>query len=166
MHYDPVKDIFANIIRKIPLLRILFYKLLDIMFLRSWYVRRELRNLRKILGEKEISIYDAGTGYGQYSYFMARKLQPNNIYAVDVKEKWINDCREFFQNRNHANIKFGIEDLTEIAHVNKFDLIVSVDVMEHIVDDVKVFKNFYEALKAWRFFVNQHTFNLWRQRCA
>ena len=147
MHYDPVKDIFANIIRKIPLLRILFYKLLDIMFLRSWYVRRELRKLRKVLGEKEVSIYDAGTGYGQYSYFMSRKLQPNNIYAVDVKEKWINDCREFFQSRNFSNIKFGIEDLTEIDHDNKFDLIVSVDVMEHIVDDVKVFRNFYKALK-------------------
>lgn len=147
MYYDPIKDIFANLIRKFPTLRILFYKLLDIMFLRSWYVRRELRNLRKVLGEKEISIYDAGTGYGQYSYFMARKLQPNNIYAIDVKEKWISDCKNFFQNKNYSNVNFGIEDLTEINHENKFDLIVSVDVMEHIVDDVKVFQNFYRALK-------------------
>lgn len=147
MYYDPIKDIFANLIRKFPTLRILFYNLLDIMFLRSWYVRRELRNLRKVLGEKEISIYDAGTGYGQYSYFMARKLQPNNIYAIDVKEKWINDCKIFFQNRKYSSVNFGIEDLTEINHENKFDLIVSVDVMEHIVDDVKVFQNFYRALK-------------------
>ncbi len=147
MYYDPIKDIFADLIRKFPTLRILFYKLLDIMFLRSWYVRRELRNLRKALGEKEISIYDAGTGYGQYSYFMVRKLQPNSIYAIDVKEKWISDCKEFFQKRNYNNIKFGIEDLTEISHESKFDLIVSVDVMEHIVDDIKVFQNFYRALK-------------------
>ncbi len=147
MYYDPIKDIFANLIRKYPVLRILFYKLLDTMFLRSWYVRRELKSLRKGLGEKEISIYDAGTGYGQYSYFMARKLQPNNIYAIDVKEKWINDCKEFFPRRNFSKVKFGIEDLTEISHENKFDLIVSVDVMEHIVDDVKVFQNFYKALK-------------------
>ncbi len=147
MYYDPIKDIFANLIRKIPVLRVLFYKLLDVMFLRSWYVRRELRNLRKILGDKKISIYDAGTGYGQYSYFMANKLKPNEIYAIDVKEKWIKDCSEFFKAKKFSNVSFGIEDLTEVDHENKFDLIVSVDVMEHIVDDVKVFQNFYKALK-------------------
>ena len=147
MFYDPIKDIFANLIRKFPALRILFYKLLDIMFLRSWYVRRELRKLREVLGDKEISIYDAGTGYGQYSYFMVKKLQPNNIYAIDVKEKWINDCKDFFQKKNYSKVKFGIEDLTDINHENMFDLIVSVDVMEHIEDDIKVFQNFYKALK-------------------
>lgn len=147
MHYDPIKDVFASLIRKFPILRILFYKMLDAMFLRSWYVRRELRALRKSLGGKEISIYDAGTGFAQYSYFMARKLKPNNIYSVDVKEEWIKDCGLFFKQRGFNNVKFGIEDLTAVNHQDKFDLIVCVDVMEHIVEDVQVFKNFYKALK-------------------
>lgn len=147
MYYDPIKDVFAAVIRKYPVLRSLFYKMLDVMFLRSWYVRRELRNLRRILGDKEISIYDAGTGYAQYSYFMAKKLKPNNIYAIDVKDKWIKDSRTFFEQKGFKNVGFGIEDLTQIDHENKFDLIVSVDVMEHIEDDVKVFGNFYKALR-------------------
>jgi 2-polyprenyl-3-methyl-5-hydroxy-6-metoxy-1,4-benzoquinol methylase len=147
MYYDPIKDIFAKLIKRFSSFRIFFYKILDIMFLRSWYVRRELKNLRRILGEDEISIFDAGTGYGQYSYFMAKNLRPNNIFAIDVKEQWIKDCREFFKERKISNVKFGIEDLTEITHENKFDLIVSVDVMEHIPDDKKVFQNFYNALK-------------------
>ena len=96
MYYDPVKNIFADIIKKFPFLRIVFYKILNLMFLRSWYVRRELKKLRKILGVKEISIYDAGTGYGQYAWFMANKLKPNTIYAIDVKEEWVSDCRQFF----------------------------------------------------------------------
>jgi 2-polyprenyl-3-methyl-5-hydroxy-6-metoxy-1,4-benzoquinol methylase len=147
MHYDPIKDVFASLIRKFPILRILFYKMLDIMFLRAWYVRRELKALRKSFGTREISIYDAGTGYAQYSYFMARKLKPNNIYSVDVKKEWIEDCKIFFNQQKISSVKFGIEDLTQISHSNKFDLIVSVDVMEHIVEDVKVFENFYKALK-------------------
>jgi len=40
-----------------------------------------------------------------------------------------------------------MEDLTGINHQNKFDLIVSVDVMEHIQNDIAVFINFYNALK-------------------
>ncbi len=147
MYYDPIKDIFASVIRKLPFLRVLFYKTLDIMFLRSWYVRRELKNLRAILGNETISILDAGTGYGQYSYFMAKKIKPNNIRAVDVKEKWINDCMDFFQKSGFKNLTFGVEDLTEINYSEQFDIIVCVDVMEHIVDDVKVFQNFYRALK-------------------
>lgn len=147
MYYDPIKNIFAGIIKKNLVFRTIFYKILDLMFLRSWYVRRELKNLRKQLGNKKISIYDAGTGYGQYSYFMAKKLLPNKIYAVDIKEEWIKDCKDFFNKKNFSNVNFGIEDLTEIKHQNEFDLIVSVDVMEHIEDDVKVFQNFYNALK-------------------
>jgi 2-polyprenyl-3-methyl-5-hydroxy-6-metoxy-1,4-benzoquinol methylase len=147
MLYDPIKNVFASAIKKFPFLTVLFYKTLDVMFLRSWYVRRELKNLRKVFGGKEISIYDAGTGYGQYSYFMAKKIQPNSIYAVDVKEDWINSCKIFFSQKNIKNVSFAIEDLTQINHTERFDLILSVDVMEHIEDDVKVFKNFYKALK-------------------
>jgi len=147
MHYDPVKNIFAAIIKKLPFLRIIFYKILDLMFLRSWYVRRELRKLRKGFGNRKILIYDAGSGYGQYSYFMSKQMQPCEIYSVDVKEDWINDCIDFFKNQEIENVTFGIEDLTVINHTNKFDLIVCVDVMEHIEDDRKVFENFYKALK-------------------
>jgi SAM-dependent methyltransferase len=147
MYYDPIKNIFADTIRKFPSLRILFYKTLDLMFLRSWYVRRELRELRKKSGNTNIDIYDAGSGFGQYTYFMAKKLQPCNILSVDVKEEWINVCRNFFNRKKIKNVSFSVEDLTSINHQNQFDIIVCVDVMEHIADDKKVFGNFYSALK-------------------
>ncbi|MGE5457186.1 MAG: class I SAM-dependent methyltransferase, partial [Methanococcaceae archaeon] len=101
-----------------------------------------------LFDKKEISIYDAGTGFGQYSYYMARNLTPNKIFAVDVKNEWIDDCRNFFSDRKLNNVSFAVEDLTQIQHTDRFDLILSVDVMEHIVEDVKVFENFYRALKS------------------
>lgn len=148
MHYDPVKNIFARIIKKYLFLRIIFYKILDLMFLRSWYVRRELKKIRNTFGEKKMNIFDAGSGYGQYTYFMSKKLQPCEIYSVDVKTDWINDCREFFSSQKISNVNFEVEDLTNIKHTDRFDLIVCVDVMEHITDDVKVFDNYYKALKS------------------
>jgi 2-polyprenyl-3-methyl-5-hydroxy-6-metoxy-1,4-benzoquinol methylase len=147
MHYDPVKNIFASLIKKYSFLRIAFYKLVDLFFLRSWYVRRELLILRRIFGDKTIEVYDAGTGFGQYSYFMFRKLIPANILSVDVKEEWIEDAKVFFSQIHMQNAKFQTEDLLNINHENKFDLILCVDVMEHIQDDIKVFSNFYRALK-------------------
>jgi SAM-dependent methyltransferase len=147
MYYDPIKNIFAKIIKKFPLMRLIFYKVLDIMFLRSWYVRRELNKLRKKFGEKEINIYDAGSGYGQYTYFMSKNLSPCKIHSVDIKEDWVNDCKEYFESSGIKNVSFGVEDLTKISYKENFDLIVCVDVMEHIADDVTVFSNYYRALK-------------------
>jgi len=147
MNYDPIKDIFASAIKTNGILRILFYKILDIIFLRSWYVRRELKKIRGLTKEKKIIIYDAGSGFGQYTFFMSKKLTPCNIFAGDVKEDWINECKNFFESKKIDNVRFGVEDLTKIEHTEKFDMILSVDVMEHIEDDKLVFKNFYNALK-------------------
>ena len=147
MYYDPIKNIFANTIRKYPSLRILFYKVLDLMFLRSWFVRRELRSIRNKFGEKKIDIYDAGSGFGQYSYYMSVKLNPCKILSVDVKEDWIDDCKTFFAQKKVNIVSFAVEDLTSISHKDRFDLIVCVDVMEHIQEDVTVFSNFFKSLK-------------------
>lgn len=147
MHYDPIKDIFAAVIKKFPSTRILFYKTLDLMFLRSWFVRRELKELRMNFRDKKIKILDAGAGYGQYTYFMNKHLQPNEILAVDVKEKWINDLKDFYEAKKIGSVSFAVEDLTKINYEKQFDLILCVDVMEHIEDDCKVFENFFRALK-------------------
>ena len=117
------------------------------MFLRSWYVRRELKELRRKFGNSKIDIYDAGSGFGQYTYFMTNKLTTCDILAVDVKIDWIDDCKDFFSKKNIKNVSFAIENLTKINHQNKFDLIVCIDVMEHITEDKKVFSNFYNSLK-------------------
>jgi SAM-dependent methyltransferase len=147
MHYDPIKNIFAGVIKKIPALRILFYKTLDVMFLRSWYVRRELRELRKNFGSGTINIFDAGSGYAQYTYFMSKHLAPCSIYSADIKKEWIDDTRQFFESRGIKNVTFGIDDLTRINYESEFDIIICVDVMEHIEEDVKVFQNYFRALK-------------------
>ena len=147
MYYDPIKNVFASVIKKAPYLRVLFYKTIDLMFLRSWYVRRELRIIRKEFGSRSIEIYDAGTGYAQYSYFMAKHLNPCNVLAVDVKREWIEDASIFFNQQNIKHVKFAVEDLTRINYKSRFDLIICVDVMEHIEDDVLVFSNYFNALK-------------------
>jgi 2-polyprenyl-3-methyl-5-hydroxy-6-metoxy-1,4-benzoquinol methylase len=146
MKYDPIKKIFGDIVRDSVLLRKSFYKLLGLMFLREWYVKRELRAL--LQGRKDaLRIFDAGCGFGQYSYYCATRFPSSSIYAVDVKSEQIEDCTRFFRNAGITNARFAVEDLTEAHHDNEFDLAVSVDVMEHIPDDVGVFRNLHRSLR-------------------
>ncbi len=146
MHYDPIKKIFGDAARGSTVFRRIFYLLLDLMFLRAWYVKRALRTL---LDPKKtaFTLFDAGSGFGQYSYFLARRYPHAAIHAVDVKDEQIADCSAFFPRCGLTNISFAVEDLTQPVHTAEFDMILSVDVMEHIQDDVLVFKNFYTALK-------------------
>jgi SAM-dependent methyltransferase len=147
MKYDPIKSIFGDIVRKRPVLRISFYKLLGVLFLREWHVKRELRRILAN-GKNEIRVYDAGSGFGQYSYYIAKHFPSTHIYAVDVKEEQVRDCTRFFKAVGLDRCSFAVEDLTRIVHENQFDFILSVDVMEHIPDDVGVFKNFHRALRS------------------
>jgi 2-polyprenyl-3-methyl-5-hydroxy-6-metoxy-1,4-benzoquinol methylase len=146
MKYDPIKEVFGTIIRSNTSLRILFYKMLGMAFLREWYVKSELR--RQLSRRKEpFVVYDAGSGFGQYSYFIAKQFPLATVFGIDMKEEQIADCNQFFRRIGLNQCSFAVEDLTQINHIDKFDAVLSVDVMEHIPDDVKVFQNFYRAMK-------------------
>ncbi len=146
MQYDPIKKRLGAFFNRSPFLRKCFYHLLDLLLLRSWHVARELRGVRKDLPEKP-HILDAGSGFGQYVFRMSRIFKGASIVGVDVKEEQIADCNAFFNQIRLSNqVRFEEGDLTRYCKPGSFDLILSVDVMEHIADDTMVFKNFFTSL--------------------
>ena len=146
MEYDPIKRSLGNVFNKSPFLRKTFYRLLDLLLLRAWHVHLELRRWRKHAPENA-DILDAGAGFGQYTYWLFCKSWLYNILAVDVKEEQVEDCNRFFKSIDAKHVWFKVEDLTKYYKDNSFDLVLSVDVMEHILEDVQVFKNFHRSLK-------------------
>ncbi len=148
MQYDPIKRSLGNVFNSTPFLRKLFYKLLDLLLLRSWHVRKELKMWQAESSRKGNYILDAGSGFGQYDYYLSGVNSTWNILGVDVKHEQIADCNNFMQQIGRADrVKYEYADLTKFEKKKEFDLILSVDVMEHILEDVEVFKGFYGALK-------------------
>ena len=90
MQYDPIKRALGTLFNKTPFTRKIFYKLLDLLLLRTWYVKRELRIFGKNSAEN-VNVLDAGAGYGQYSFFMSGFFPRWKIKAVDVKQEQIDD---------------------------------------------------------------------------
>jgi len=147
MQYDPIKRSLGKVFNQHPVLRKLFYQLLDLLLLRAWHIRKELRK-RSNSKPEVLAILDAGSGFGQYTYRMARWFQNAKIKAVDIKSEQIEDCNQFMQKANlSSRAKFELADLTQFQEPGKYDLVLSVDVMEHIEEDVLVFKNFYASMK-------------------
>jgi SAM-dependent methyltransferase len=146
LKYDPIKRIIGSVVGDSVLRRKLFYKLLGLMFLREWHVKRELRALLR-RQDKPLRIFDAGSGFGQYSYYCATRFPLASIHAIDMKPEQIEDCKRFFGKAGISNAEFSVEDLTALEHTEAFDVALSIDVMEHIPDDVRVFKNLFRSLK-------------------
>lgn len=145
MEYDPIKNDLGKVFNKSIALRKLFYRLLDLLLLRSWHIHRELRAWPKFNGPFEMM--DAGSGFGQYSFYIASRNKQAHITAVDVKEEQIADCNQFFAKCGLTNATFSYGDLTQPHAADKYDLILCVDVMEHILEDVDVFRHFHRAMK-------------------
>lgn len=147
MKYDPIKRSLGKVFNKRPFLRKLFYRLLDLLLLRTWHIKKAIRAWKKKAG-KDVNILDAGSGFGQYSFYLSKQSKNWNILGVDVKTEQIEDCNNFFkQIKKSDQVKFEFADLTKYTKPNTYDLILSVDVMEHILEDVDVFKNFHQSLK-------------------
>ena len=150
VHYDPVKDRLAAVCEQHPLLWRGFYAALDTLFLRAWYVRREVRRLMAEFSQDErpVRILDAGTGFGQYAHFLLREFPQARVHAVDVKTDYLTRAQAFMRTTPYAGrVTFAEDDLTELEADGPFDLILSVDVMEHIADDEAVFEHFARVLR-------------------
>ena len=149
MKYDPIKDRLGRWARRHPLLQRLLYGLLNLLFLRAWYVRREVRRLLGALpADRPVRVLDAGTGFGQYAYFVVRTFSNAQVRAVDVKQEYLERAREFVDQTPYADrVDWAIDDLTALQSEGPFDLILAVDVMEHIAEDETVFEHFARVLR-------------------
>ncbi len=148
MHYDPIKESLGRFFNKWLFTRRLFYHLLDILLLRTWHIHRALRMyFKQTNNQQDIHVLDAGSGFGQYSYFLARKKPNWSILGIDVKAGEVISCNSFFARAGIQNARFEEKDLTTYSSPNTYNLILSVDVMEHIQEDRLVFSNFFHSLK-------------------
>jgi len=147
MQYDPIKQSLGKVFNSTPALRKLFYRLLDLLLLRSWHIRHELKQLKNEDFNPEY-IADAGSGFGQYVYYLSKKYPASRITGLDIKQEQVDDCNGFFSRIGLADrISFEYADLTTLEAREIYDLVLSVDVMEHIEDDRTVFQRFYKGLK-------------------
>ena len=148
MQYDNIKQTLGNVFNRNPLLRKCFYGMLDLLLLRAWHIKKELRRLKKILPD-DAHVLDAGAGFGQYVYYISKLCRKWQIKAVDVKTEQVDDCNRFFTQIGKGDqVRFETADLNNFCEPDRYHLVISVDVMEHIPDDRSVFRNIYASLKS------------------
>lgn len=147
MQYEPIKRSLGRFFRRSLFLKKLLYFLLDLLLLRSWHVRKAIRRTAAGLPD-DSSVLDAGSGFGQYTWRMSSRYKGWRIKAEDINSEEIAECNEFFRKTGRSDrVTFETGDLTQLSDSNAYNMILTVDVMEHIEADEKVFSNFHRALR-------------------
>jgi SAM-dependent methyltransferase len=147
MQYEPIKETLGKFFSGSQFMRKTLYFLVDLLLLRTWHVKKALKKIAKHC-PLNAHVLDAGSGLGQHTYRMSKNNNGWIIKAIDINSKEIEDCNRFFKQAGLSErVSFHTGDLTVLTDLNCYDLILSVDVMEHIEDDIKVFINFYNSLK-------------------
>jgi SAM-dependent methyltransferase len=147
MQYEPIKRSLGKFFTGSLFMRKILYFLLDLLLLRTWHVKKALRKTaRQFPGEAYI--LDAGSGFGQYSWWMSKMNKLWMINAVDLNSEQIEECKIFFSKTGLSErVTLHIVDLTALDESDTYNIILSVDVMEHIENDELVFNNFYKSLR-------------------
>lgn len=138
--------------RNSVLIRKFFYRVTGIVFLREWYIKRKVLTIFPDKNSVK-DILDAGSGFGQYCYYCRRKFPEAEILGIDINKNYIDECNQFAGKAGIEGLKFRKQDLTAINYKNRFDLILSVDVLEHIKDDVRLLYLLKIAVKPGGFII-------------
>ena len=109
-------------------------------------LRIRLRRISRLLPENGDRVLDAGCGRGVISRFLARRYPEAHIDAIDSNGEMQERNRDIAEAVLINNCTFIDADLMSPLPQNHYDLIVSVDNLEHIKDDQALLRNFYVAM--------------------
>lgn len=144
MQYDPVKNVLMRSIKLLPGLRKVFFLFIDLLFLRQWYVKRAIRKTSK--KDSGLRFYDAGAGFCQYSDYILSRYKNSSVLASDLKEDYLQDFAVYANHKYPERFAWICADLVEYIPEGKYDLIVAIDILEHIENDLQVLRNFHSCL--------------------
>lgn len=112
------------------------------------YLRRALDLLDL---QNPTRILDAGCGAGDHAFYLARRFPQSRVTGVDLDAARIEENMRAARRLNLRNVDFEVADLGNLEDVEQFDLIVSVDVLEHIPDQVNVIAGLKRSLRRGAF---------------
>lgn len=106
-----------------------------------------IQTLKKILDKYEkLKILDYGCGVGTISLYLASR--GHNVIGLDVSKNAIKAAKTNAKKLKLKNVKFFLADKINRNKMKKmFDLVLMIEVIEHVPDDKKVIKEVSSYLK-------------------
>lgn len=112
--------------------------------IRSLYFKKILDSY--LFNKNPKKILDAGSGIGAYSFWLAKRFAKAEIIGGEIDKNKLRFCKKMVNELRLKNIMFVYFDITKIDNNRIYDMIVTIDVLEHIDKYKHALKNFYYLL--------------------
>lgn len=110
-------------------------------------LRIRLRRILPLLSGEPKTILDAGCGRGVFSIELAKRFPNAQVIAVDIDESQLNENRKLAVRLGLNNLQYIQGDVGKLPFKRIFDLVISVDNLEHIENDQAAINGLATALK-------------------
>lgn len=92
-------------------------------------------------------ILDGGCGQGVFSMELAKLHPEAQVVGIDMDPGLVSRANAIAKRAGITNCRFEVGDVTKLEYDAEFDLVVSVDNLEHVEDDVTAMKGLVRALR-------------------
>lgn len=125
--------------------------LLERMYIRLFGVpasglRIRLRHVLPLAKDSYTRILDAGSGIGVFAMELAKMHPRAEVVGLDLEANLVKRGNLIAQRAGIGNCRFVAGDVTKLVYEEEFDLVVSVDNIEHVEEDVQALRNLRSAL--------------------
>ena len=129
--------------------------------------RMKLRHLRRLLRDIDLPpnprLLEVGSGDGVFTHWLSRRFQDAEVDGVELDPAESAACAAWAQRCGQTRLHFRQGNVLDMKEQGVYDLIICLDVLEHIADDQAAVARMMAALKPGGWLV-VHVPNLWYQR--
>ena len=112
-------------------------------YLHFRYMERFLSQDRTVQPQR---VLDAGCGAGDFVFYLARRFPEATVVGIDIDGPQIAANQEVARRLELGNVEFLEKDLTRDGFGAGYDLVVSIDVLEHIDPQDAAIRNIAESM--------------------
>lgn len=113
--------------------------------IRSIYFKKIITSC--VYNKNPKNILDAGSGIGAYSIWLAKNFNNAKITGGEIDKDKLNSSEAIRRQLHLKNVSFVYFDIMKPQRKPLYDLIICIDVLEHIDRYEMVLKNFYDLLQ-------------------
>lgn len=145
MNHEYEKKFIAgknSLIQRLQSLYILVFGIPEIGFqVRGMYFRDALKTLKNFSPNK---ILDIGSGIGCYTFYLGKYFHESRITGWDIDRDKLHVAATLTKKFKATNVDFKYGNIAKnISSKNLYDFLITIDVLEHVVDYKKALKNMY-----------------------
>ncbi len=115
-------------------------------FFEQYWIKNRIEKIKKYITPSEKNILDLGCGTGEITKSIAKAFPDSDVVGIDISPWTIRKAKSY--HLNAKNVEFLVGDAFNLKfRKNTFDIVISTEVIEHLLSPELIFDEVSRVLK-------------------